>query len=101
MGSREWGGIEGLTGPLFYFSLGLFCIKIRAPMWVLLLVFLWSGPTGFKLNLLFHEVLYTNVFHVVLVVRNLPASAGDVRDLGLIPGSGRFPGMATHSSILA
>jgi len=39
MGSKEWGGIEGLTGPLFYFSLGLFCIKIRAPMWVLLLVF--------------------------------------------------------------
>ena len=28
---------------------------------------------------------------VVLVVKNLPASAGDVRDLGLIPGSGRSP----------
>ena len=25
------------------------------------------------------------------MVKNLPASAGDIRDLGLIPGSGRFP----------
>ena len=29
---------------------------------------------------------------VVLVVKNPFANAGDVRDLGLIPGSGRFPG---------
>ena len=28
---------------------------------------------------------------VALVVKNLPANAGDVRDLGLIPGLGRFP----------
>ena len=26
------------------------------------------------------------------VVKNLPANAGDTRDAGLIPGSGRFPG---------
>ena len=37
------------------------------------------------------------------MVKNLPANAGDTRDLGLIPGSGRSPGVgnATHSSILA
>ena len=37
------------------------------------------------------------------MVKNLPASAGDIRDAGLIPGSGRSPGggMATDSSILA
>ena len=37
------------------------------------------------------------------MVKNLSASAGDMRDAGLIPGSGRSPGggMATHSSILA
>ena len=29
---------------------------------------------------------------VVLVVKNLPANAGDVRDTGLIPESGRSPG---------
>ena len=28
---------------------------------------------------------------VLLVVRNPPASAGDVRDTGSIPGLGRFP----------
>ena len=43
-----------------------------------------------------------------LVLKNLPASAGDMRDLGLIPGSGRSPEggspgkeMATNTSILA
>ena len=29
---------------------------------------------------------------VVLVVKNLPASAGDTRDTGLTPGSGRSAG---------
>ena len=40
---------------------------------------------------------------VVLVVKNLPANAGDVRDAGSIPGRGRSPGegMATHASTLA
>ena len=26
------------------------------------------------------------------MVKNLPANSGDIRDTGLIPGSGRFPG---------
>ena len=30
--------------------------------------------------------------HVELVVKNLPANAGDVRDAGLIPGLSRFTG---------
>ena len=29
---------------------------------------------------------------VVLVVKNLPANAGDIRDMGSIPGSGRSSG---------
>ena len=29
---------------------------------------------------------------VVLVVKNPPASAGDIRDVGLFPGLGRSPG---------
>ena len=29
---------------------------------------------------------------VALVVKNPPANAGDIRDLGSIPGSGRSPG---------
>ena len=42
-------------------------------------------------------------FQVALVVKNLPAKAGDIRDMGLIPGLEDFleEGMATHSSILA
>ena len=36
------------------------------------------------------------------MVKNLPANEGDIRDLGLIPVSGRSPGekMAAYSSIL-
>ena len=38
--------------------------------------------------------MYTYVWasQVALVVKNPPASAGDVRDACLIPGLGRFPG---------
>ena len=36
---------------------------------------------------------------VVLVVKNLPANAGDRRDAGSIPGSGRSPGEG-HSNLL-
>ena len=36
---------------------------------------------------------------VVLVVKNPPADAGDVRDRGPIPGSGRFPGDRSGSPL--
>ena len=36
---------------------------------------------------------------VVLVVKNLPANAEDVRDAGLIPRSGKSPGEG-HGSLL-
>ena len=40
---------------------------------------------------------------MALVLKNLPANAGDVSDVDSIPGLGRSPGggPATHSSILA
>ena len=42
---------------------------------------------------LFVEVSHsTGASHVVLVVKNLPANAGDIRGAGLIPGPGRSPG---------
>ena len=31
------------------------------------------------------------------MVKNPPASAGDIRDVGLIPGSRRFPGQHSNS----
>ena len=37
-------------------------------------------------------ILNSRAFQVVIVVKNPPASAGDVRDMGSIPGSGRCPG---------
>ena len=45
---------------------------------------------------------YTRASQVVIVVKNSAANAGDPRDTGSIPGSGRSleEGMATHSSIL-
>ena len=40
---------------------------------------------------------------MALVVKNPPASAGDIRDTGSISGSGRSPGggHGNHSSVLA
>ena len=40
---------------------------------------------------------------MALEVKNLPANAGDLREVGSIPGSGRSleEGMVIHSSILA
>ena len=39
---------------------------------------------------------------MVLIVKNLPVNAGDIRDSGLIPGLGRTPeGEHGNSSILA
>ena len=36
--------------------------------------------------------LHMRASQVVLVVKNPPPSAGDIRDTGLIPGSGKSPG---------
>ena len=36
---------------------------------------------------------------VVLVVKNQPANAGDIKDVGLIPGSGRSPGGGHGNSL--
>ena len=38
------------------------------------------------------QVFLKPASQVALVVKNLPATAGVVRDTGLIPGSGRTPG---------
>ena len=40
----------------------------------------------------FFSKSFKSCFSVVLMVKNLPANAEDVRDVGSIPGSGRFPG---------
>ena len=40
---------------------------------------------------LFRSIIVFWASHVVLVVKNPPANAGDVRDVGSVPGMGRFP----------
>ena len=43
---------------------------------------------------------FLSASQVVLMAKNLPASAGDVRDVGSVPGLGRSPGGGhdNHSS---
>ena len=50
-----------------------------------------------------HIIAYHRASQVVLVVKNPPVNAGDVRDMHLIPGSGRAleKGIVTHASTLA
>ena len=47
---------------------------------------------GLKTESLLYVYILGGASQVVLVVKNLPANAGDIRDLGLIPGSERSPG---------
>ena len=73
------------------------------------LIKLWSQERHYSLYPVIYGRLkiYTNIYiwgwfyflfkdmcatQVALVVNNLPANAGDVRDAGSIPGSGRIPG---------
>ena len=43
--------------------------------------------------------MITMASQVMLVIKNLPANAGDTEDEGLIPGSGRFPGGGYDNSL--
>ena len=55
------------------------------------------------MNIAIHKHVHnTNTYthsQVMLVVKNPPANAGDIRDTGSIPGSGRSPG-GGHSNLL-
>ena len=47
----------------------------------------------FKLSHKYVFIFFQTPEQVVLVVKNLPANAGDIRDMHLIPGLGRSPGV--------
>ena len=49
---------------------------------------LWSSIAN--MPILFHH--YHGASQVVLVLKNMPANAGNIRDMGSISGSGRSPG---------
>ena len=42
--------------------------------------------------MVYHWILSIGASQMAPVVKNLPARAGDVRDVGSVPGSGRSPG---------
>ena len=46
-----------------------------------------------------HSLHFRGLMFVVLVVKNLPANAGDTRDVGLIPASGRSPGVGNDNPL--
>ena len=50
-----------------------------------------------------HGVFFLSASQVMLVVKNPPTSAGDIADVGSVPGreDPLKEGLATHSSILA
>ena len=49
--------------------------------------------------MLYNSLVYKRASHVALVVKNLPANAGDVRNMGSIPGLGRSPGGGYSNSL--
>ena len=53
----------------------------------------------FGMCLLNIHYILTRASHVVLVVKNQFASAGDTRDVGLIPGLGRSPGKGNSNPL--
>ena len=57
-------------------------------------VILTSDSTMLEATAIVTITLVASVWasQVVLVVKNLPANTGDLRDTGSIPGSGRSPG---------
>ena len=57
----------------------------------------WSGVPS-PSPTLYSNYIQIRASQVALVVKNPLANAGDIRDVDLIPGSGRSPeeGMATH-----
>ena len=53
----------------------------------------WAILLGahFILILIYCTLRFVWTSHLALMVKNLPANAGDARDVVLIPGSGRSP----------
>ena len=49
--------------------------------------------------MLYTAVVLKLTFQVALVVKNLPDNAGDLRDAGLIPESGRSPGEGNGNAL--
>ena len=68
--------------------------------WHLIVVLIDISLVISSIEHLYYGIVFNKKYHksgasqVKLVVKNPPASVGDTRDMGSIPGSGRFPGEA-------
>ena len=86
-GSRVLSNISGAeTGEMWYFRFGWVHIK----RFRCLLSALAQGQSLYYM--FWHFLTLPMHFQVALVVKNLPANAGGIRDAGSIPGFGRSPG---------
>ena len=86
-----------LSSPL---CLKFFC-KIQTPFWPLMSPYSWLTSGNICLGIPYSLWMCQWVCHTVnriggSVVKNLPANA---RDVGLIPGSGRFPGEGSDNPL--
>ena len=68
---------------------------------VLLFVYLYCllHPCNYPCFILYHVLALFWASQVMLVVKNLPANAGDTRNMGSISGSGRSPGEGNSSPL--
>ena len=87
LNSSSWRQIENslfLIGTFYY---EITPAKSYYHAWLGWVVFV-DGP----LTYFYLLILFSGASHIVIVVKNMPANAGDVRDLGSIPGWGISPG---------
>ena len=85
LGSGQRSGLSGLLTSLLVLCAG---IMHRT----LLLLNTLEVAVGFLIVLFFIVHNYLTASQVALVVKNLPSSVGDIRDVGSIPELGRSPG---------
>ena len=89
IGHTYWRGQVTSTseGRLWYQT----CLGPRPGCHLLSIALLWNGADSLRKSK-WDVYIGVGASQVVLVVKNPTVSAGDVRDMGLIPGSGRSPG---------
>ena len=77
---------------MFLHHLHTTCTLGRPKCLIRLWVYFWQNIYTQYCFLLYHIRKHPGASQVVQVVKNLPANAGDIRDMGLIPGLGRSLG---------
>ena len=82
----------------FHFTSGKICIEERLLDVATMKLLMTLARTLFKINF-YWNIVVLRASQVAQLVKNPPASAGDVRDAGLIPGSERSPGVENGSPL--